>query len=109
MKRPSRGDFESATMRRYDGCFFAPVRRNLILTAKVSPSGELFHHLKRSLELLDELVDVLHARAASRSDTPPAARIEDARIFPLGRRHRADDRFAAAQRLLVNLAAPQQL
>src|SRR5690348_3117689 len=32
MKRPSRGERASATTKRYVGCFFAPMRRSLILT-----------------------------------------------------------------------------
>src|SRR2546428_10419947 len=110
MKRPSRGERESATTTRYAGRFVVPVRLSRIVTATFSPprrrksweilqarelplhAFELLHDLPELGELLEKPVHVLHARAAAARDPLAAAAVDDLGVAPLAVRHRADDR-----------------
>src|SRR5919106_6501500 len=115
MKRPSRGERESATTTRYRGRLLEPSRRSRIVTDTSSPPQgrearqplelaqlalhalELLHHLAQLRELLEQPVHVLHAGAAAARDALAPAAVDDLRVRPLARRHRADDRLEAAE------------
>src|SRR2546421_2517567 len=114
MKRPSRGERESATTTRYDGRRVEPIRLSRIDTATWSPpecwkarqvharelsleSLELFHHLSELRVLLEQAVDVLHGRPAAPSDPLASAAVDDLRMAPLARRHGRDDGVEAAE------------
>src|SRR5689334_10229324 len=56
---------------------------------------QLLDHSLRLGEAFEELVDLLHGRAASLGDPQAATAVDDAVIGPLARRHRADDGFDA--------------
>src|SRR5438093_4855651 len=110
MKRPSRGERESATTTRYAGRLVVPVRLSRIVTATFSPPRrrksweilqvgklplhalELLHDLPELGVLLEKPVHVLHARAAAARDPLAAAAVDDLGMAPLARRHRPDDR-----------------
>src|SRR4029079_12705304 len=97
MKRPSRGDCESATTTRYDGRRERPVRLSRITTTSSPPECgkarhardalhaaqlafhalQLLHHLAQLGELLEQPVDVLHAGAAAARDALTAAAVDD--------------------------------
>src|SRR3989442_13023985 len=123
MKRPARGEPESATTTREAGRLVVPVRLSRIVTATFSPPRrrksweilqagklplhalELLHDLPQLRELLEKPVHVLHARAAAARDPLAAAAVDDLGIAPLARRHRADDRVEPAEirRLAVEI------
>src|SRR2546428_6639716 len=104
MKRPSRGERESATTTRYAGRLVVPVRLSRIVTATFSPPRrrksweilqagklplhalELLHDLPQLRILLEKPVPVLHPRPAAACDplAPPA--LDDLGISPLPRR-----------------------
>src|SRR5215813_3264257 len=95
MKRPSRGERESATTTRYDGRREEPMRLSRIDTDTCSPpqrrkagqalhpselpfhAFELFHHLSELRVLLEQTVHVLHAGAASSGDPLAAGAADD--------------------------------
>ena len=58
------------------------------------------HHFTGLLKLLEKLVDFLHRDPGARGDTALAACLDEVRIAPLLRRHRIDDAFGAADRLV---------
>src|SRR5881628_3035839 len=107
MKRPSRGERESATTTRYAGRLVVPVRLSRIVTATFSPPRrrksweilhvgklplhalELLHDLPELRELLEQAVHVLHVRAAAPRDPLATTAVDDLGIVPLARRHRA--------------------
>src|ERR671919_1768966 len=115
MKRPSRGERDSATTTRYRGRLLEPSRRIRIVTDTSSPpqgretgqplelaqlafhAFELLHHLAQLRVLLEQPVHVLHAGAAAARDPLSAAAVDDLRVSALGRRHRADDRVEATE------------
>ena len=61
------------------------------------------HHLLHFAELLQELVDVLHARAGAHRDALAAAAVVDVYVGALFRRHRLDDRLNLAHLLAVEV------
>src|SRR5881628_2996766 len=115
MKRPSRGERESATTTRYAGRLVVPIRLSRIVTATFSPPRhrkswkilhagklplhalELLHDLPQLRELLEQPVHVLHVGAAAACDPLAATAADDLGIAPLARRHRADDRVESAE------------
>src|SRR5689334_7035396 len=115
MNRPSRGARESATTTRYRGRLLEPSRLSRIATATPSPPRhrksaqalqlaqsafhrfELLHHLLELRELLEQAVDVLHARSAATRDALTPRAVDDLGTAALGRRHRANDRVEATQ------------
>src|SRR5204862_2795627 len=114
MKRPSRGERESATTTRYDGRRVEPIRLSRIDTATWSPpecreprqvharalsleSLELFHHLAELRVLLEEPVHVLHGRPAAAGHALTPAAVDDLGMAPLGGRHRGDDGVEAPE------------
>src|SRR3954447_19754639 len=117
--RPSRGERLSATTMRQIGFFFEPTRLSLIRTAIRSrrlasshlwalcalaaarklghllrrrhpPVGHRFHHHFHLVELLDQLVDLLHFGAGAGGDPFAAGAVDDPWIGPLVRGHRED-------------------
>src|SRR2546422_9415896 len=122
MNRPSRGDCESATTTRYDGRLDRPVRLRRMETTSSPPwhrkgrqamqlsalachALQLSHHLPELRVLLEQAIDVLHARAAPPRDPLTPAAVDDLGMGPLGGRHGRDDRVEAAEigRLVVQL------
>src|SRR3954454_24299091 len=133
MKRPSRGERESATTTRQTGSFLPPTRVSRSRTAKVSVSSEsrrcaaggrrsrlaglpherpdvghlaaahLPHELAHLIELLDELIDLLDARARALGDAQPPRALDELRAPALLGRHRQDDRLNAVELALVDL------
>src|SRR5688572_31138949 len=115
MKRPSRGERESATTTRYRGRLLEPSRRSRIVTDTSSPpqgreagqllelaelalhAFELLHHLAQLRVLLEQPVHVLHRGAAAARDALAAAAVDDLGMAALARRHRGDDRVEAAE------------
>src|ERR671918_274910 len=107
MKRPSRGERESATTTRYRGRLLEPSRRSRIVTDTSSPPQgretgqplELAQLAFHAFELLHHLAQlhVLHAGAAAARDPLSAAAVDDLRVSALGRRHRTDDRVEATE------------
>src|SRR4051795_2518013 len=122
MKRPSRGERWSETTTRQIGFFFDPTRVRRTLTdigrerlaeaagrARCAPmllpsagqllqgghlsAGHLLHHLAHLPELLDEVRHGLNARPRTARDPAPPRAVDDLRIRPLRRGHRADDRL----------------
>src|SRR5262245_20116726 len=122
MNRPSRGEREPVTTARYVGRLGVPVRLNLIETGTSSPPQcgkagklhpghlalqplELLHHPAELPELLEEPIDVLHARAAPARDALAAAAVDRFRMAAFARRHRSDDGVEAAQIGLLGIEA----
>src|SRR5258706_15870349 len=119
MKRPSRGERESATTTRYAGRRLEPMRRSRIDTDTCSPpqrgkagqaleaaelslhAFELFHHLPKLRVLLEEPVHVLHGGAAAARDALATRTADDFRMRPLPGRHRRDDRVEPVEVLLL--------
>src|SRR3989442_3028050 len=124
MKRPARGEPESATTTREAGRFVVPVRPSRIVTATFSPprrrksweilqagelplhAFELLHDLPELGELLEKPVHVLHARAAAARNPLAAAPVDDLGIAPLAGRHRADDRVEPVKVSRFAVAVP---
>src|SRR5262245_61857873 len=122
MNRPSRGEREPVTTTRYVGRLVVPVRLNLMETGTSSPPQcgkarklraghlalqplELLHHPAELPELLEEPIDVLHARAAPARDALAAAAVDRFRMTPLTRRHGSNDGVEAAQIGLLGIEA----
>src|SRR5918995_7000436 len=132
MKRPSRGERWSETTTRQIGFFLLPTRVRRTRTdiergrlaeaagsARCAPmllssagqllqrrhlaARHLLHDLLHLRELLHELRDGLHGGAGSTRDPAPARPVDDLRVGPLLRRHRADDGLEAVQLLLVHV------
>src|SRR4051812_4239089 len=119
MKRPSRGERESATTTRYAGLRLEPMRRSRIDTDTSSPpqrgkagqalqaaelsfhAFELFHHFLELRVLLEKPVHVRDARAAAARDALAARPADDLRMRALAGRHRRDDRVEAIEVLLL--------
>src|SRR3954462_14967394 len=64
---------------------------------------DLFHHPAHLLELLEQPVDLLNRGARAGSDALLAARVQQAPVAALARRHRQDDRLLALEHALVEL------
>src|SRR5919107_4481472 len=132
MKRPSRGERWSATTTRQIGSFLPPTRVSLSRTAMRSfraskrrgrlaglpherpevghlAAPDLAHELAHLVELLDELVDLLDARARALRDAQPARALDELRPPALLGRHRQDDRLDAVDLALVDLHLRQLL
>src|SRR3954453_12470778 len=78
------------------------------LTHELSEVGHLAlldapHELAHLVELLDELVDLLHRRARALGDPQPPRALDQLRVAPLVGRHRQHDRLHAVELLLVHL------
>src|SRR5712692_534668 len=119
MKRPSRGERESATTTRYAGRRLEPMRRSRIDTDTCSPpqrgktgqalqpaelplhAFELFHHLPELRVLLEQPVHVLHAGAAAARDALATRAADDLGMRPFPGRHRRDDRVEPVEVLLL--------
>src|SRR3954471_9121456 len=71
--------------------------------------AELFEHLLHLHELLQQTIDIFDRRAAARRDALASAAVDDVLLSPLFGRHRADDRFDAANLLLVRLVLRERL
>src|SRR5215207_8070836 len=136
MKRPSRGERWSATTTRQIGFCLLPTRvrrtrtdieRERLADAAghtrarrlLSPAArqllqrwhlaarDLLHHLAHLPELLHELRHGLHGGAGAACYPPPARAVDDLRVRPLLRRHRADDRLEPVELLLVHVERPE--
>src|SRR3954453_8626600 len=125
MKRPSRGERWSATTTRHTGAFLPPTRVSLSRTAICSfrrkrrrrlaglsherpevghlAAPDLAHQLAHVIELLDQLVDLLDARAGALRDAEPARSLDELGAPALLGRHRQDDRLDAVDLALVDL------
>src|SRR6185369_2299377 len=58
---------------------------------------ELLHDPLHLAELLDQAIDLRQGGPRAVRDPPPSRCVEDTRLTPLARRHRADDRLGPAQ------------
>src|SRR5690606_34516235 len=100
--------------RRSSDLFFAPILLSRMRTAiactsltlekasqepaaPLAAAHQVPHHGPGLFELLQQPVDVLHARAAASRDPAPPAAVDDRRVPPLFGGHRLDDGFDPAQ------------
>src|SRR5437764_9642809 len=107
MKRPSRGERESAATTRYVGCFFLPMRLRRSLTAislltqarsshvrelrhqflgaaqSLGPLAEHLHHLLDFLELLEQLIDLGGGHPAAGGDPQAPGAVDHLRLASL--------------------------
>ena len=67
------------------------------------PLARRLHHLLHHLELLEQPVDVGGGDAAPVGDAHPPRAVDQRRVAPLRRRHRADDRLDAVDLAVVDL------
>src|SRR4051794_40131530 len=75
----------------------------LHLSADAGDVAHPLHHLLDFGELLDQRAHVAWHHAAAVGDAVAARTVDEARVGPLSRRHRADDRLDAVELTLVDL------